>query len=282
MILVFGKTGQVACELQKVNCAESLWFLSRDQVDLCNTESIVAAINEVKPIAVINAAAFTAVDAAEQQISEAIAINGIAPGTMAKACHKLGIPLVHISTDYVFDGVGDLPFSPDDTTGPAGIYGQSKLAGEEAIQESGATYVIIRTSWVFSAHGNNFVKTMLRIANNHDKVSVVSDQIGAPTSASAIAEACVSIAMQLCKSPSKSGIYHYCGYPNISWAGFATEVFERANTGTKVAKISTAEYPTSANRPANSRLDCSSTAAIFGIKQQSWRDALELVIQQLK
>ena len=192
MILVFGQTGQVAQKLQRL--VPDAVFLGRDRVDLNDPDAAAEAIREAKPEAVINAAAYTAVDKAEEEAALAQTVNGRAPGTMAEACRDLGIPLVHISTDYVLEGSGDAPFKPTDATAPLGAYGLTKLAGEEAVRAAGGTVAILRTSWVFSAHGENFVKTMLRLSESRDHLTIVADQIGGPTPARAIAEACLTMA----------------------------------------------------------------------------------------
>ncbi|MDB9810495.1 dTDP-4-dehydrorhamnose reductase, partial [Planktomarina temperata] len=215
MILVFGKTGQVANELQRLS---GVTALGREDVDLSDPAACAVAIREHAPKAVINAAAYTAVDRAEEEEHLATVINGDAPAAMAKACAELGIPLVHISTDYVFNGTGNTPYRPDDATEPQNAYGRSKLAGEQGIRNSRAVYAILRTSWVVSAHGTNFVKTMLRLSETRDALNVVSDQIGGPTPARDIAAACLQIANQLIQDTTKSGIYHFSGAPDVSWA----------------------------------------------------------------
>lgn len=279
MILVFGKTGQVATELQRLS---DVMALGRDDVDLSDPAACAAAIREHAPVAVINAAAYTAVDRAEDEEHVATIINGDAPTAMAKACADLGIPLVHISTDYVFNGLGDEPYRPDDPTEPQNAYGRSKLAGEIGVRESGAVYAILRTSWVVSAVGANFVKTMLRLSETRDALNVVADQIGGPTPARDIALACWQIANQLIQEPSKSGTYHFSGAPDLSWADFATEIFTQAGRSVTVTPISTAEYPTPAQRPLNSRMDCHSTEQVFGIKRPNWQDGLKEILRDLE
>ena len=279
MILVFGKTGQVATELQRLS---DVMALGRDEVDLSDPAACAAAIREHAPEAVINAAAYTAVDRAEEDEHLATVINGDAPNAMAKACAELGIPLVHISTDYVFEGKGDTPWQPDNVTAPQNAYGRSKLTGEAAIRQSGAVYAILRTSWVVSAHGANFVKTMLRLSETRDALNVVSDQIGGPTPASDIAMACLHIAEQLIQEPSKSGTYHFSGAPDVSWTEFATEIFAQAGRTVIATPIPTAEYPTPAKRPLNSRMDCNSTEQVFGIKRPNWQDGLKEILKDLE
>ncbi len=277
-VLVFGKTGQVATELQ---AQADVLALGRAEVDLTDPAACAAAIATHRPRVVINAAAYTAVDRAEEHEATAALVNGAAPGAMARACAELGIPLVHISTDYVFDGAGEDAFTPGHPTGPLGAYGRTKLAGEDAIRASGATHAILRTSWVFSAHGANFVKTMLRLSETRNELSVVADQVGGPTSAGAIAAACLSIADQLSADPGKSGTYHFAGWPDVSWADFAREIFAQAGRPVTVHDIPASDYPTPARRPANSRMDCSATQARFGIDRPDWRTDLHAVLRAL-
>lgn len=278
-LLVFGRTGQVASELARR--APDATFLGRDKADLSRPEELPGIVRGQAPEAVINAAAYTAVDRAEEDEETAIRVNGAAPGTMAEACRDLGIPLVHISTDYVFDGQGDRPFTPNDQTAPLGAYGRTKSAGEAALRKAGCSYAILRTSWVFSAHGGNFVKTMLRLSETRDRLTVVADQVGGPTPAAAIADACLGIARTLADEPAKTGTYHFSGAPDVSWADFAREIFAQAGRGTTVEDIPTSAYPTPAKRPANSRLDCSATEAAFGIARPDWRAHLADVLAEL-
>ncbi|MBB4122681.1 dTDP-4-dehydrorhamnose reductase [Martelella radicis] len=279
MILVFGKSGQVACELQAI--IADARFLSRDDADLSDPQACAEHILSTRPDAVINAAAYTAVDKAEDDEDRAMIVNGDAPTAMAEACATLGIPIVHISTDYVFDGNGDTPFPPDYPVEPLGAYGRTKLAGEKGIQASGAAFAVLRTSWVFSSFGGNFVKTMLRLAETRESLNVVADQIGGPTSARSIARACATMARQLIATPQKSGIYHFSGSPDVSWADFARAIFETAGKNVRVNDIPTSDYPTPAARPLNSRLDCSSLN-VFGLSRPDWKPELEDVIAKLE
>ena len=278
-LLVFGKTGQVARDLQRL--APEAIYLGRDQADLADPAACAAAIRAHRPDAVINAAAWTAVDRAETEEAAALVVNGDAPGAMAQACADLGLPLVQISTDYVFDGAGTRPFRPDDRPAPLGAYGRTKLAGERAVQAAGCAHVILRTSWVFSAHGANFVKTMLRLGVERPALRVVADQIGGPTPAPAIAAACLQIAGAL-RDGAKGGIHHFSGAPDTSWAGFARAIFAQAGLATTVEEIPTSAYPTPAQRPLNSRLDCSALAAEFALGQPDWQAALVPIITELK
>ncbi len=279
MILVFGKTGQVAQELQ-MQMPEAL-CVGRDVADLSDPAACCVVIKTHKPKIVINAAAYTAVDRAEEDESLARTVNGDAPKAMAETCAELGIPFVHISTDYVFEGGGSAMWKPQDATAPLGAYGRSKLIGEQGVSGAGGVYAILRTSWVFSAHGNNFVKTMLRLSESRDALSVVDDQIGGPTPARDIATACLSIAHQLQAEPSKSGTYHFSGAPDASWKDLACEVFTQSNRNVLVTGIPSHQYPTPAVRPLNSRMDCTHTTATFGIERPDWRKGVADVLKDL-
>ncbi|MFD1794669.1 dTDP-4-dehydrorhamnose reductase [Paracoccus aurantiacus] len=278
-LLVFGKTGQVAQELARV--APDANFAGRDQADLTDPAACAALIRERKPRAVINAAAYTAVDKAESDADTARLVNADAPAAMAAACAKLGIPFVHISTDYVFDGSGDQPRAEDAATGPIGVYGQTKLDGETAIAATGAQAAIMRTSWVFSAHGNNFVKTMRRLGAERDRLTIVADQIGGPTAAADIARAALSMAEAMTADPAKRGVYHFAGGPDVSWADFAREIFAQSGLSPEVADIPSSDYPTPAKRPLNSRLDCTAITKDFGIARPDWRVSLQDVLKEL-
>ncbi len=277
-LLVFGRTGQVARELQHL---APVLALGRDVADLAQPGACAAAIQAHRPRAVINAAAYTAVDRAEGEADLATAINGAAPAEMALACAALNIPLVHISTDYVFAGTGHHPWAPSDMAQPANAYGRSKWAGEQGIRASGCTHAILRTSWVFSAHGTNFVKTMLRLSDTRDQISVVDDQIGGPTPARAIAAACLAIAGQLQEAPEKTGTYHFSGAPDVSWCAFARAIFAQAARPTRVQAISTSAYPTPAARPLNSRLECNTTTSVFGLARPDWHAGLKECLTNL-
>ena len=224
-VLVFGKSGQVGTELSKL---PNTICIDQDEADLSEPESCAEAILTCNPNVVINAAAYTAVDKAEDEEALAAAINGDAPGAMAFTCAALGIPLVHISTDYVFDGSGIVPWKPADVTGPLTAYGRTKLLGEGAVRQSGGPHAILRTSWVVSAHGNNFVKTMLRLGAEREALTIVADQIGAPTAARDLARACYQVALALNDAPEKSGTYHFSSAPDCSWADFARAIFDQA------------------------------------------------------
>lgn len=276
MILVFGKSGQVAMELQRLRSADIL-FLDRQTADLSDPKSCADQIAALKPDCVINAAAYTAVDKAEDEPDLAQIVNADAPIAMAAVAQSLGIPFLHISSDYVFDGSGDAPFLPDDPTGPLGVYGHTKLAGEIGVRQAHAAPIIMRTSWVFSAHGNNFVKSMLKYGADKAEMTIVADQTGGPTPAADIAAALLKMADE--KAP--GGTYHFSGAPDATWADFAREIFAQSGMSTKVVDIPSSEFPTKAKRPSNSRMDCSSLESACGIPRPDWRKGLADVLKEL-
>lgn len=279
MILVFGKSGQLAVELARdrdVQC------VGRAGADLSDPASCAAKIRELKPKAVINAAAFTDVDGAETQSELAHIINGDAPAAMATACAELAIPFVHISTDYVFEGTGSAAHTPDQTPNPQSDYGHSKLAGEVGIAKADGNYAILRTSWVVSSTGKNFVKTMLALGDTRNTLTVVADQIGGPTPADSLAKAALSVSRQLQSDPSKSGVYHFSGAPDCSWAEFARAIFDVAGISCNVTDIPSSDFPRPATRPLNSRLDCHLTETVFGLTRPDWRAALVPMIEEIK
>jgi dTDP-4-dehydrorhamnose reductase len=278
-VLIFGKTGQVAQELQRF---EGVQALGREDADLNDPVSCAEIIAKTNAGVVINAAAYTAVDAAEADTDKANTVNSETPMAMAKAAAKRALPFLHISTDYVFGGTGTTPWCEDDPTGPLGVYGASKLAGEQGVHAAGGPHAILRTSWVVSAHGNNFVRTMLRLGAERDALNIVADQIGGPTCARDIAAALMDMARQLVDDPSKSGIYHFAGTPDTSWADFAREIFQQANLECAVSDIPSSAYPTPAARPANSRLDCTKLATVFNISRPDWRIGLADILSDLK
>ena len=279
-LLIFGKTGQVAQELARR--APDAQFAGRETADLTDPAACAALIRQLHPSAVINAAAYTAVDKAESDAATAQLVNADAPAAMAAACAELGIPFVHISTDYVFDGSGDTARAEDAPTAPLGVYGQTKLDGERAVQAAAGQYAIMRTSWVFSAHGNNFVKTMLRFGAERDRLTIVADQIGGPTASADIAAAALSMAAPMRADATKGGIYHFAGAPDVSWADFAREIFAQSDLAPEVVDIPSSDYPTPAKRPLNSRLDCAAITRDFGIARPDWRVSLQDVIKELR
>jgi dTDP-4-dehydrorhamnose reductase len=278
-VLVFGSTGQVAQELRRL--LPGATFLSRAEADLADANGCAAAIAKTETDVVINAAAYTAVDKAESDEPNATLVNAIAPGVLAAAAAAKNVPFLHVSTDYVFDGGGHAPWHPDDDTGPLGAYGRTKLAGEHAIHAAGGRFAILRTSWVFSSHGANFVKTMLRLGKTRESLAVVSDQVGGPTAAADIAAALVDMARLLTRGNGAPGTYHFAGAPDVSWADFAREIFRQAHLATQVVDIPTEAYPTPARRPHNSRLDCTTTETLFGIPRPDWRRSLTTVLKEL-
>ena len=276
-VLVFGRTGQVATEVQRRG---DVIALGRAQADLSDPAACGVAIVAHAPDVVINAAAYTAVDKAEEEEALAHVINADAPGVMAQTCAARGIPMVHISTDYVFAGTGQAAWQETDPNAPQNAYGRTKLAGEQAVIASGARAVILRTSWVFSAHGNNFVKTMLRLSDTRDALSVVEDQIGGPTPAADIAATCLRIAQAMVNGQG-AGIYHYAGAPATSWADFARARFEQAGREVAVTGIPTVDYPTPASRPLNSRMEGAKLLTDFGITPSDWKAGLRAVLKEL-
>ncbi|MEL7172425.1 MAG: dTDP-4-dehydrorhamnose reductase [Pseudomonadota bacterium] len=281
-ILMFGATGQVAREvLRRAGPGVQVHSLSRAEADLEDPAACAAAIAGAEADVVLNAAAYTAVDRAEEEEARATVINGEAPAAMARAAAARGLPFIHISTDYVFAGGGTAPWQPDAATGPLGAYGRSKRVGERGVTAAGGVHAILRTSWVFSAHGGNFVKTMLRLSETRDALNVVADQIGGPTAAADIADACLAIAAAFRAGGGQSGIYHFSGAPDVSWADFAREIFARAGRAVTVTDIPASQYPTPAARPSNSRMDCSSLETAFGIPRPDWRHSLADVLKEL-
>jgi len=281
-VLVFGQTGQVARELRRRAAAGmTLQTLNRAGADLGDPAACAAVVVASNADIVINAAAYTAVDKAENDETLATVINGDAPGAMARAAAARGVPFLHVSTDYVFAGDGTAPWAPEAPTGPLGAYGRSKLVGETGVRGAGGAHAILRTSWVFSAHGNNFVKSMLRLGAAHDALSIVDDQIGGPTAAGDIADALLVMARAFASGKGQTGTYHFAGAPATSWAGFAREIFAQAKLAVTVTGIPTKDYPTPARRPLNSRLDCSTTENVFGIPRPDWRVSLAGVLKEL-
>lgn len=278
-ILVFGKTGQVATELQRQ--APGATFLDRAQADLSDPAACAAAVRAADADVVINAAAYTAVDRAESEEALANAVNGEAPAAMARAAAAKGIPFLHVSTDYVFSGEGIRPWQVDDPVAPPNAYGRSKLLGEEGVRAAGGNTAILRTSWVFSSHGANFVKTMLRLSETRDALNVVEDQIGGPTPAADIAAALLVMAERM-TAGQQGGTYHFGGQPWVSWADFAREIFAQAGRQVAVSGIPTSGYPTPAVRPLNSRMECGALARDFGISAPDWKAGLAQVLTELE
>ena len=283
-ILVTGSEGQVARSLAEQAGGHELVFAARPDLDLAIPETIEAIVARVHPDLIISAAAYTAVDKAESETELAMAINGEAPGVLARAGAKIGAPIIHLSTDYVFDGSLDRPWREDDAVGPINAYGATKLAGEQAVQASGATYAILRLAWVYSPFGNNFVRTMLRLAETRDTLGVVYDQRGNPSSAIDIATAILTVT-NAWRGGASNGVYHFAGTGETDWAGFAREIFAesaaRGGPSAAVNGIPSSDYPTPARRPTNSRLDCSRFTETFGYSAPRWQESLAVVIGRL-
>ena len=292
LVLITGAGGQLGSELQSTGWPAG-WrpvAVDRDALDLADAEAITAFIaggHEGRPFAaVVNGAAYTAVDKAESDIVTAWAINAMAPAAFAQACAAIGIPLVQVSTDYVFAGDKAGAWEIDDPVGPLGVYGASKLGGELAVRTSRARHAIVRTAWVVSAHGNNFVKTMLRVGATRDTLSVVDDQRGSPTAAADLAAALAVITVRLTEDEdAPTGVFHFSNTGNISWADFAEEIFRqsaaRGGPSAEVARIPSADYPTPAARPANSLLSHTAIRDAYGIIPRDWREALSDILDDL-
>lgn len=289
-IVITGREGQLARSLLKRAAASGheIVAIGRPELDLTNdAEAIARVLAEAKPDAIVSAAAYTAVDKAEDDRELAFDINGRGAGYVAVAAHRLKVPLVHLSTDYVFNGLKPSPYTEDDATDPAGVYGASKLAGEQAVLAAHDNVAILRTAWVYSPFGTNFVKTILRLSEERAELSIVADQQGNPTSAFDIADAVIEVIANLCRStdPQLRGIFHMTGQGDTSWAGFATAILAASEAlggpTARVRPISTSEYPTKAKRPANSRLDNSKLAETFGLRLPAWQHSLEPVVSQL-
>lgn len=277
---MFGKTGQVATELARL--IPGIEALDRAAADLTDPATCAAKIAATDAGIVVNAAAYTAVDKAEDEPDLAYTINADAPGAMARAAADRAIPFLHISTDYVFDGSGTRPWTETDETAPLGAYGRSKVAGEQAIAQAGGAHVILRTAWVYAAHGQNFLRTMLRLGAERDRLTVVDDQIGGPTAARDIAAALQTIVHAFSAGRGSSGIYHYCGQPAVSWRSFARAIMAEAGLATEIVPIPSADWPTPAPRPANSVLDCTRIARDYGIVQPDWRQSLKDILREGK
>lgn len=287
-ILITGAGGQLGTELQR--CAWPQGFeivaLDQDSLDLTDTAAITATMASRDWAAVINGAAYTAVDKAEDDVVAAWAVNALAPAAFGQACAKAGIPLIQVSTDYVFAGDKQGEWEVDDPVGPLGVYGASKLGGELAVRTSGARHAIVRTAWVVSAHGHNFIRTMLRVAESRDSVSVVADQRGSPTAAADLAQALMTIALRMVADrDAPTGVFHFSNAGATNWAGFAAEIFRqsslRGGPVADVVPIATADYPTRATRPANSLLSHDAIKAAYGIEPRAWQDALDDILNEL-
>ena len=287
-IAVTGSRGQLASSLiERAHGDVEIVPLCRPAFALEDRRAVLDGIEMVRPDVVINAAAYTAVDKAEAEEDLAMRVNGEGAGHVAEAAARIGVPLLHLSTDYVFDGALDRPYREDDPTGPISVYGRSKLIGEKRVAERCPDSVILRTAWVYSPFGANFVRTMLRLNETRDEVGVVADQRGNPTSALDIADALLAVAMRIRAdaSPTLRGVFHMTGSGEATWADFAEAVFENAHARgrrlTRVKRITTADYPTAARRPANSRLDNGKLRRVYGLALPEWRASLAVCCARL-
>jgi dTDP-4-dehydrorhamnose reductase len=289
-VLQFGATGQLARASIRAAAARPqirLRALARDVADFRAPESAAMAVWQAERLdVVINATAYTAVDKAESEEALAHTVNAEAVGVLAEACRARGVPLIHISTDYVFDGIKPAPYREDDPTRPLGAYGRTKLAGEDAIRARLDRHAIVRTSWIYSADGANFVKTMLRLGAEREELRVVDDQHGAPTAAAGLAEALLTIAERIARgAPAEAfGTFHYSDAGETTWRRFAEAIFAGApwaNIRARVVPIPTADYPTPARRPQNSRLDCAKIEHVYDIRRQPWQPSLTRVLDEI-
>jgi len=295
-VLVFGGNGQVGQELLRALAAQGPVLATTrngqlpdgsacERADFDQPQTLGELLDRLRPTAVVNAAAYTAVDRAEQDAEAAHRANAESPAAIATWCAAQGVPLVHYSTDYVFDGQGTQPYPEDAPTAPLGVYGATKLAGEEAIRASGAQHLIFRTAWVYASHGNNFLRTMLRVGADRDELRVVADQVGTPTPAALIADVTARVLAQ--RATLLSGTWHLTAAGETTWHGFAEAIFAEAVAAgllpraPRVLPITTAEYPTPAKRPAYSRLDVSRLQRDFALELPQWRDGLRQVIGEL-
>ena len=294
-ILLTGVNGQVGHALKTRLLQCELFALPREQLDLSKVHDIRRMVREIKPDLIINPAAYTAVDKAETEPELAYAINATAPQILAEEAARLKAAFIHFSTDYVYDGTKAAPYVEDDTTNPVSVYGKSKLAGEEAIRAVGLPHLILRTSWVYGAYGKNLLKTILRLASERDNLRIVADQFGAPTSSESIAEGVVKLVnVWQPDLENQTGVYHFTNAGSTSWHGFACEIINEYNRMAtsrdwpalkvnidNIMAIATADYPTPAMRPANSRLDNTKLKQMFNLELPSWQQGLQQVMQAM-
>lgn len=289
-VLVVGGSGQLATALKQNEtiAGHRIISIGRPGLDLAQAETIEQAINEINPALVINAAAYTAVDKAESEPDLASSVNSVGVGRLGQVCAQNDIPVIHISTDYVFDGKSKAPYKVSDKTAPQGVYGCSKEQGEVALRAANEQHLIFRTAWVFGEHGNNFLKTMLRLGSTNDQIRVVEDQFGTPTYAADLATGLAEIAAQVLASPNDIlwGTYHLTNSGETTWCGFAREIFKHSAHETtpspQIIGITTEEYPTPAARPAYSILDCAETKEQFGVDLPNWKDATMRCIRNIE
>ncbi len=288
-IVVVGANGQLGWELCRRAKPAGFDVIALDlpEFDIADSNCVQKKLNRADISLVINASAYTAVDQAESEEGLALAVNRDGPAYLASACAAAGIPLVHVSTDYVFDGCKDRPYSEDDTACPLGVYGKSKVEGEIKVRELLSEHIILRTAWLYGVHGNNFVKTMIRLGKEQSRLRVVADQYGGPTFAGDLADAVLTIAGRIRESNQIPwGTYHFCGQGTTSWHGFTEEIVAIAKQYVplkveKVEAITTSDYPTPAQRPANSAFDCSLINKHFGIAPRPWQESLQEMIRYI-
>jgi dTDP-4-dehydrorhamnose reductase len=287
-LVVTGRDGQVAQSLaERAGDGIEIVRIGRPELDLSRPETIAPALRAARPDLVVSAAAYTAVDQAEDEPDLAFAVNARGAGAVAEASAAIGVPVVHLSTDYVFDGAAEAPYGEDREPAPRGVYGASKLAGERAVAEANPRHLILRTAWVYSPFGRNFLKTMLRLAAEREEIAVVSDQWGNPTSALDIADAILLAARTLERYAdfSRYGVYHLAGSGETNWSGFARHLLQTSERlggpHARVRDIATADYPTKALRPANSRLSTEKFAAVFGWRAPEWRRSTDDVVRRI-
>ncbi|MEM7057625.1 MAG: dTDP-4-dehydrorhamnose reductase [Pseudomonadota bacterium] len=283
-ICLFGRTGQVSTEIQRLAGPEIVVrALGRDFADLAEPEACAAAVHTTDADVIINAAAYTSVDKAEEEEALATRINADAPRAMATAAAARGLPFLHISSDYVFDGATAQPLDENAPALPLSAYGRSKLLGEQAVTATAGHHAVLRTSWVFSPHGSNFIKTILRYGAERKELKVVNDQIGGPTAARNIAATLITMAKAYADGRGVDGLFHYCGTPAVTWYGLAREVFRRhSDEGPEIYPIDTADWPAKATRPANVVLNCDKIRDAYGISQPDWRVELGNVLDELQ
>ena len=288
-LLIIGASGQLGCELvRQANPHEfTLLTPSENQIDITRHDHVNNGLAQLRPDMIINAAAYTNVDGAESEAEKAFAVNATGAANLARLCARLQIPLIHVSTDFVFDGSRQLPYRETDPTAPLGVYGQSKAAGEEKIRSTLNEHIIVRTAWLYGIDGHNFVKTMLGLFREKTHIRVVNDQYGSPTSASDLADALLEVALRLKQEPNPAwGTYHYCGQGITTWYEFAEYIFKLAKSRTSLCTrhlepITTADWPTSATRPPYSALDCSRISAEFGIYPKAWQLSLKTTLDRM-
>ena len=293
-VLLFGKGGQVGWELQRsLSLQGELIALDFDSTDYCgdfsNLQGLASTVQQVRPDVIVNAAAHTAVDKAESEPELARTINALAPGVLAQEAAKLGALLVHYSTDYVFDGSGSRPWTEADTPAPLSVYGQTKLEGEQLIQAACPNHLVLRTSWVYAARGGNFAKTMLRLAQERERLTVIDDQFGAPTGADLLADVTAHAIRQVLQRPADAGLYHLVAGGETSWHGYAKHVIAQAQRAQQAIKIvakavdpvPTSAFPTPARRPHNSRLDTTKLQATFGLSLPNWQHGVDRMLNEI-